>query len=56
MIGEPFPEQTAGCIAHALEAFEPDRYNPATIRRHAERWDPAVFRERLREAVLQALP
>jgi hypothetical protein len=55
MTGELFPELTADCIAHALEAFEPDRYDPATIRRHTERWDRHVFRERRREAVRQAL-
>jgi glycosyltransferase involved in cell wall biosynthesis len=55
MTGELFPGLTADCIAHALEAFEPDRYDPATIRRHTERWDRRVFRERLREAVPQAL-
>jgi glycosyltransferase involved in cell wall biosynthesis len=55
MTGELFPELTADCIAHALEAFEPDRYDPATIRRHTERWDRHVFREGRREAVRQAL-
>jgi glycosyltransferase involved in cell wall biosynthesis len=54
--GELFAEQTADCITRALEAFEPDRYDPTLIRRHAEQWDRHVFRERLREAVLQALP
>jgi glycosyltransferase involved in cell wall biosynthesis len=54
--GELFPEQTADCIARALERFDPGRYDPAVIRRHAEQWDRHVFRERLREAVLHALP
>jgi glycosyltransferase involved in cell wall biosynthesis len=54
--GELFPEQTTDCITHALEAFEPDLYDSAAVRRHAEQWDRHVFRERLREAVVHALP
>jgi len=53
--GELFPEQTAACLASALEAFSPDRYATGEIRRHAEQWDRSVFRRRLRGVVLDAL-
>lgn len=50
--GELFGEQTAESIRDALERFEPDRYDGATIRAHARQWDRRAFRDRLRQAVL----
>ncbi len=53
--GELFDEQTVDCITEALEVFDPDRYDPAMIRRNAVQWDRRLFYERLRGAVLEAL-
>lgn len=53
--GELFPEQTAECLATALDGFRPDRYAAGEIRRHAEQWDRRAFRERLRAVVLDTL-
>ncbi len=37
----------------ALRSFDPTRYDPATIRRHAEGFSRQVFRQRMHEAVEQ---
>jgi glycosyltransferase involved in cell wall biosynthesis len=55
LTGELFGAQTADCIRDALDAFRPERYDPAAIRLHAEQWDRRVFRARLREAVLNTV-
>jgi glycosyltransferase involved in cell wall biosynthesis len=52
--GELFGEQTGDAVHAAVEAFDPDRYDPATIRAHAERWDRTRFRQRLVDAVRAA--
>jgi glycosyltransferase involved in cell wall biosynthesis len=49
--GELFDGQTAEEIARAVEAFDPDAYEPDRIRSHALQWDGSLFRERLVRAV-----
>jgi glycosyltransferase involved in cell wall biosynthesis len=53
--GELFAEQTADSVEAAVRAFDPDAYEPRTIREHALLWDKRRFRERLVEAVAVAL-
>ncbi len=53
--GELFAEQTPEAIVAAVEAFEPEAYDPAAIRAHAMRWDTRAFRARLAEAVERVL-
>ena len=49
--GTFFHEQTAASLADVLSRFDPDDYDPSTIRAHAKRFDNSVFRQRLREFV-----
>jgi glycosyltransferase involved in cell wall biosynthesis len=53
--GEFFHEQSAPALFEALRAFEPGRYDPHAIRRHALHWDAAAFRERLVAAVRETV-
>ncbi len=46
-----FDEQTPECLAAALRAFEPGRYDPRVLRAHAEGFSPARFTQRLHEIV-----
>ena len=52
--GEFFAEQTPAAVEQAVRAFEPERYDPGEIRRHAERWDRMEFRRRVVAAVERA--
>jgi glycosyltransferase involved in cell wall biosynthesis len=45
--GALFEEQTAAAIMRAVESFDPEAVSPAFIRRHAEQFDTAVFRQQL---------
>ncbi len=45
--GEFFGEPTAGALAQAVRAFDDRRYDPATIRLHAEKFGVDVFKEKL---------
>lgn len=45
--GVLFAEQTVPAIIQAVEAFDTARVSPALIRRHAEQFDVAVFKQRL---------
>lgn len=45
--GALFREQTPEALARAVEAFDPASYDPATLRRHAERFDVEVFKSEL---------
>ena len=54
MTGELFDEPSGSALAELLENFDPDRYDPGEIRRHAEGWDRDSFRERLVTAVESA--
>jgi len=49
--GEFFPEQTASAIRAAVEAFDPDAYDPATIRSHAEAWREERFVQQMLAAI-----
>lgn len=52
--GELFAEQTADAIEAAVQAFDPEAYDPARIRAHALQWDSKRFRRRLVEHVAAA--
>lgn len=45
--GEFITSQTAEAVEAAVAGFEPENYESATIRAHAEQWSSARFRERL---------
>jgi glycosyltransferase involved in cell wall biosynthesis len=49
--GEFFDLATVGGIRAAVEGFEPDAYEPAAIRSHAEKWGLPRFRSQIREVV-----
>lgn len=46
--GTFFEEPSEAALGAALDRFRPGDYRPAEIRRHAEQWDSASFREGLR--------
>ncbi len=45
--GEFFSSPTAEALREAVERFDPDAYDPAAIRAHAEGWSLPRFREAL---------
>jgi glycosyltransferase involved in cell wall biosynthesis len=45
--GAFFREPTADCLAAAVRAFEAERVDPDTVRRHAERFDMAEFERQM---------
>jgi glycosyltransferase involved in cell wall biosynthesis len=45
--GEFFDVPTAAALREAIERFEPDAYDPAAIRAHAEGWSVPRFQETL---------
>jgi glycosyltransferase involved in cell wall biosynthesis len=49
--GEFFDTATAATIRAAVEGFDPDAYDPATIRAHAENWSLPRFQAQIREVV-----
>lgn len=51
--GVLFHEPTAEALVAAVERFERFRFDPQVIRRHAEKFDTAVFRQRLMEFVTE---
>jgi glycosyltransferase involved in cell wall biosynthesis len=53
--GEFFPEQTIESLMSTLQAFDPDAYDPAKIRAHAETFDSSVFRQRILDFVTARL-
>lgn len=53
--GVYFDRQTAEALAEALHEVDAIRWNPAQIRRHAERFDEARFREELSDYIATAL-
>ena len=52
--GTFFHEQTVDALAEAVAAFDPARYDPATLRRHAEQFDVLHFKAELARFVDQA--
>ena len=53
--GEFFDEASGASLARAIGAFDPARFDPARLRAHAETFSPAVFKQRLREAIDEIL-
>lgn len=51
--GVLFHEPTVDSLVAAVERFETLRFDPQVIRRHAERFDTSVFRQRLTEFVME---
>ncbi len=49
--GAFFHEQTPEALSEAIKEFDETRYDPAAIRRQAERFDRQVFKERLSEFI-----
>jgi glycosyltransferase involved in cell wall biosynthesis len=52
--GEFFDAQTAEAVRTAVEGFDPDAYDPAEIRAHAEAWDIPRFQAEILEVVRRA--
>ncbi len=52
--GEFFTEQSVEALAAILQHFDPDAYDPPTIRAHAMRFDSAVFRQAITGYVQRA--
>ena len=48
-----FAEQSAPAIIEAVETFDPEAVDAAYLRRHAERFDTAVFKQKLTAFVAQ---
>ncbi len=46
-----FKEQTVDSLSSALQSFRPEDYDAASIRRHAEDFDEAVFIQKIKEFV-----
>ena len=51
--GEFFTSQDATAIRAAVQAFDPDSYDPAAIRAHAEHWRVERFADELRAAAAE---
>src|SRR5205823_13502358 len=45
--GEFFTEQTAQALAEVVSRFDSRAYDPAEIRRHAEKFDTEVFKDHI---------
>jgi glycosyltransferase involved in cell wall biosynthesis len=52
--GEFITEQTAEAVIAAVRGFDPQAYDPAAIRSHAQRWSSDRFRDAIRDAVARA--
>lgn len=53
--GVLFAEQSVAAIIEAVEAFDPSAVSVAAVRRHAEQFDTAVFKQRIQTFVEQKL-
>ncbi len=51
--GEFFAEQTAAAIRDAVRGFDPDAYDPAEIRAHAEYWRADRFVDEMKAAIVE---
>jgi glycosyltransferase involved in cell wall biosynthesis len=51
--GELFAEQTVDALRAAVVGFDPDAYDPAAIRAHAEQWRPQRFQDALAAIVAE---
>lgn len=52
--GAFFVHQDADSIVRAVESFDPEAYDVAAMRAHAQQWDRGVFRRLVLDAVLEA--
>lgn len=52
--GEFFNQPTAGSLLAVLEGFDPDAYDSAVIRAHAERWDVPRFQASILQTIAKA--
>ena len=50
-----FHEQTGGALAQAMQTFQPDRFDPLLIRRHAEAFDTRRFQQRIAQFIAAKL-
>lgn len=53
--GEFFTEQSTEALVVAIEAFEPDAYDPAAIRAHAKEFDVPRFHDAIREQAAELI-
>jgi glycosyltransferase involved in cell wall biosynthesis len=53
--GRFFAEQTADAVAEGVRALDPDNFDPAEIRRHAERFGVPAFKAQFRATVEDAM-
>lgn len=53
--GEFFPEQTVAALAGVIKKFKPEKYNPAKIRAHAEKFDKEIFMKKVKEFIKNKL-
>ena len=53
--GEFFTEQSAEALAYVVSRFDPDDYDSYLIRRHAEKFDTEVFKERISDFIGQRM-
>ena len=51
--GEFFDEQSVAAIRDAVRAFDPDAYDPAAIRSHAEGWRAERFVDEMKTAIAE---
>lgn len=47
--GEFFPQQTAESLVNAIKKFDQTKYDPQTIRAHAETFDVSVFKKKFKD-------
>ena len=52
--GEYFAEQTVDSLAAVMQAFDADKYDPATIRKHALQFDTQIFKQQIDSFATQA--
>jgi glycosyltransferase involved in cell wall biosynthesis len=53
--GEFLTAQTVAAVVDGVRRFDPRRYDSVAIRRHAMKWDRAVFRQRIQEFARDAI-
>jgi glycosyltransferase involved in cell wall biosynthesis len=51
-----FNEQSIASLAEAIEEFESREWNREAIRKHAEKFDSKIFRERIRDFLCEVAP
>jgi len=53
--GEFYEPQTVGALKRVLQDFDPKKYDPYAIARHAQTFRPAVFRQKLTQFIQEKL-